>query len=307
MNLPELMAVAKLWANCRKLLPRDVLIQYCDIAYILLKEGPSGKLSHLEVYSAVLAYHAQHPCLGGSSCIYSQARNMSGYIRKILGWFRQVATEDGPQERTMRAISVDELSALQPVLGKISCPRRMETIASPSSSPDGGVVAFEPGLFRRLGAKLWSEEDLPDDIVPQAERYDALHDAMDECIAGIGHVGSGAIVRKPFGGPPPVNMPICNVIEIFSSTEPLPAGRGNIQRTVTQAGKRIGKQRQADLAEQKKASKASKTSEASEPSEAWEIKKRKCRASKTAVKLAICSGVSKEEAKLAGRKAYAEA
>ena len=78
MHLPRIMEVAKHRSNTRGLPPREVLMQYCDIADMILAKVSSGKLFHLEVYSAVLEHHVKYPCLGNQgSCIYSEARNMS--------------------------------------------------------------------------------------------------------------------------------------------------------------------------------------------------------------------------------------
>ena len=343
-NFIHLLSSAKPFLKSRSLPPNSILLLYVDLAALFVRVCPNLKASHVEVYDALIQVHCKDPCLGQQP--YNTARDISAIIRKICGWYREIASNHEKRQHVLSQGDKDEHDLIFDVCNQVKldgteafsvsagaeggsrfdspCPTR-------SGSPSSGM--HRSNSTQSLQSQASDEDDfasLLDAVIdmsapgtaivpfrpklPDDDPVKNLEDAFESIEFMASSRGStvvttttAALKKSTSAAGGFAHISIIQKIQAASST-PLPSSRGSVQRAVTQAtkGKPI-KKTPTKPDGGTVAKKPCSDDVAKQKTIAYEIQKRKRRAFKAAQKKALgIDGKTPDEALFMGRQAYAE-
>ena len=343
-DLQMIMQPVERWGHSRAMPNAEKVIEFLDLAKVVYTLSPTLKLSHRDVYDALLELHSKIDVLPGIN-VFCSARKYSGLIRKPLEWYRCVAFYKEKAEIVFKDASDGQILIIKTLIDLLSRPasdavaivplgiRKQKSNSSLCSSADTemdmGMALDELASLGGDGIGYKHGNGLPQtSVFPEAA---ALCDELSSrggSMVAVG-VASGATVSSSMAK-------LCDELVAFGDggdggvgdeLAPLPGGVGVLQRSITAAVKKNGKQAvhpRTPVATSSKASPKSvdKTSKASpksvaKPSKAspksvaksrnpaqlaaYEKKKRKSRAWHAASDPAIRAGKSAHDANYAGR------
>ena len=337
-DLQMIMQPVERWGHSRAMPSAEKVIEFLDLAKLVYTLSPTLKLSHRDVYDALLELHAKIDILLGIN-IFCSARKYSGLIRKPLEWYRAVAFYKEKAEIVFKDASDGQICIIKTLTDLLSRPasdtvavvplgiRKQKSNSSLCSSADTemdmGMALDELASLGGDGIGYKHGIGLPQtSVFPEAAALCDELSSLGGSMVAVG-VASGTAVSSDMAK-------LCDELVAFGDDmhelAPLPGGVGALQRSLTTAVKKT--QAQTAAAPVKAGSphtpvkatapvkaahvKAAATSSKSSPKSvvkykspaaiaAYERKKRKSRAWHRAVSAAFAEGKSVERAQYAGR------
>jgi hypothetical protein len=342
-----LFSTVKPWVNSKGMPPLSVIMGYTDLAELFVVQCRSLKLSHVDLYAALLDIHQESPCLGTAPFV--TARNISQQIRKALEWFRNMALYREKFETVMKGACFEDQAAVLRVVDAVS--RDENTSERPSVAaitvhqpqplpltdlPANTTPTFDTPVFKRK-ASFYSTADTPDQVesafsfltpdkpIKQGVGVELVAgnpgDSQADADGQHALMEAFAIVEALHKDRQIPSRPLCFFDPLETkiqsdAREPLQAGSGAIQRAITVAMKRTTSTRgraASNQQENQPRAKPAKTpvTKQGRPREeinvAYKTKKRKCKAYKDATKVALSAGNTQAEAVVLAKAAYAVA